>query len=204
MAAWKLMKRGCRVDLLHFHLGYNEPLRVAVEAAKYLADNWSFGHDMRLLVVNFRSQVMALEGLVSPPYRTLVLRRLMLEYAEKLAEKLGVEALALGDSIGQVSSQTIRNIYLVERGLGVPVLRPLSGSDKDEIVKDAIKIGVYDIVKRQIEVCAVASHATPRGDPRVFEKEYGKVRGLSAPEPVVIDLKKRSIEEILEVLGVRG
>ncbi|MEM4426509.1 MAG: tRNA uracil 4-sulfurtransferase ThiI [Acidilobaceae archaeon] len=202
VASWRLMKRGCRVDLLHFYLGYDEPLKVAVEAAKYLADNWSFGHEIRLYIVNFRSQLMAIEGLVSAPYRSLVLRKLMLEYAESLAKKLGIEALALGDSIGQVSSQTIRNIFLTDSGTSLPILRPLSGSDKDEIVKEAIRIGVYDIVKRQIEVCAVAARGTPQGDPKLFKNEYEKVKGLRVPEPKSIDLKKTSLNEIYRALGL--
>lgn len=200
VASWKLMRRGCRVHLVHYDLGFPEVVRVAIEVAKYLADNWSFGHSMKMYIVNFRGAVRIVNGLISPPYRTLVIRRLMLKHAEMLAEKLGFEALATGESIGQVASQTIRSINLISRDIKLPVLRPLAGHDKDEIVKEAMRIGTYELNKKQVEVCGLAATPTPRGNPKVFEAEYDKVSDIVVPEPIEIDLRSSTLNEIMTKL----
>ena len=202
VATWRLMRRGCMVNLVHYDLGFPETVRVAVEVAKYIADNWSFGHNIKLYIVNFKGVARIVNGLVSPPYRTLVMRRLMLEHAEKLAESIGAEALATGESIGQVASQTIRSLYLISRGIRIPVLRPLSGSDKDEIVKESMRIGTYELNKKQVEVCGLAATPTPRGSPDAFEREYDKVADVVVPDPVEVDLKSKSLDEILRSLGL--
>jgi thiamine biosynthesis protein ThiI len=126
----------------------------------------------------------------------------MLEHAEKLAESIGAEALATGESIGQVASQTIRSLYLISRGIRIPVLRPLSGSDKDEIVKESMRIGTYELNKKQVEVCGLAATPTPRGSPDAFEREYDKVADVVVPDPVEVDLKSKSLDEILRSLGL--
>ena len=202
VATWRLMKRGCRVNMVHYDLGFPEPVRVAIEVAKYIADNWSFGHRMKLYIVNFKGIAKIVNGLVSPPYRTLVMRRLMLKHAEGLAEKIGAEALATGESISQAASQTIRNIYLISKDIRIPVLRPLSGSDKDEIVKEALRIGTYELNKKQVEVCGLAATPTPRGSLRKFEEEYEKVADVVAPEPIELDLKSIGLNEMLRSIGL--
>lgn len=202
VTSWRLMKRGCRVHLVHFDLGFPEVVRVAVEVAKYLADNWSFGHNMKLYIVNFRGVARIVNGLISPPYRTLVIRRLMLKHAEMIAERIGAEALATGESISQVASQTIRSLYLISRDMRLPVLRPLAGSDKDEIVKESMRIGTYELNKKQVEVCGIAATPTPRGSVKAFEAEYDKVVDVMVPEPLEVDLKSMSLEEILRKLGL--
>lgn len=197
VATWRLMRRGCGVHLVHYDLGFSEPVRVAVEAAKYIADNWSFGHRVKMYIVNFRGVARIVNGLVSPPYRTLVMRRLMLSHAESLAEKIGAEALATGESIGQTASQTVRSIHLIGSGMKIPVLRPLSGTDKDEIVKEAMRIGTYELNKKQVEVCGIAATPTPRGNMKRFKEEYDKVVDVVVPEPIEVDLKSKSLNEIL-------
>jgi thiamine biosynthesis protein ThiI len=189
VASWRLMRRGCPVTLLYFDLGSEYALSVALEAAKRLASEWSFGHKLRMVVVNFKGPLMLISGLVAPPYRILVMRRVMLEQAVRVAKSLGIEALATGESVGQVASQTIRNLYLISSGLELPVLRPLAGSDKDEIVEEARRIGLYDIVSRQVELCGQAPNPTPRASIREFWREYEKVRELSG-----IQLPTRVIE----------
>ncbi len=203
VASWMLMKRGCPVHLVHYDLGFPETVKVALEAAKFLSDNWSYGHKMRMYIVNFKGAALIVNGLISPPYRTLVMRGLMVKHAESLAEKLGIEALATGESIGQVASQTIRNIHLVERSVKLPIIRPLAGFDKDEIIKTSMKIGTYEINKKQIEVCGLAATPTPKGRLDKFEKELDKVSDIIIPDPIEIDLKNSSLQEILGKLGLK-
>ena len=179
VASWRLMKRGCPVTLLYYDLGSEYALNTALEAARKLAADWSFGHRLRVVVVNFRGPLMLISGLVSPPYRVLVMRRLMLEQAVRIAKSLGIEALATGESIGQVASQTVRNLFLISSGLELPVIRPLAGADKDEIVEESRRIGLYDIVSKQVELCGQAPSPAPRAGIREFWREYEKVKELA-------------------------
>jgi thiamine biosynthesis protein ThiI len=70
---------------------------------------------------------------------------MLLRYAEKIAEKEGAEAIIMGDSLGQVASQTLQNIRTIEQSVKIPVLRPLIGLDKEDIVKIAKEIKTYDL-----------------------------------------------------------
>ena len=91
----------------------------------------------------------------------------MLRIAEKIAEKEDCKALVTGESLGQVSSQTLANIKIIEEAVKIPVLRPLIGFDKEEIIRLAKKIKVYDIsIKPQEDCCTlfVPKHQTAQGD----------------------------------------
>jgi thiamine biosynthesis protein ThiI len=72
-------------------------------------------------------------------------KRMMLRYAEKIAEKEGAEAIIMGDSLGQVASQTLQNIRAIDKVIKMPILRPLIGLDKEDIVKISKEIGTYDL-----------------------------------------------------------
>jgi thiamine biosynthesis protein ThiI len=82
---------------------------------------------------------------VAPHLRVLVYRRLMLRIAERLAFKAGAHAVVTGDVIGQVASQTIENLAVVEHASSMTVLRPLVGFDKEEIIAEAHRLGTYDV-----------------------------------------------------------
>jgi thiamine biosynthesis protein ThiI len=72
-------------------------------------------------------------------------KRMLLRYAEKIAEKEGAYAIIMGDSLGQVASQTLQNILVIDNAVKMPVLRPLIGFDKEDIVRIAKEIGTYDL-----------------------------------------------------------
>jgi thiamine biosynthesis protein ThiI len=78
-------------------------------------------------------------------YTCVFCKRMLLRYAEKIAEKEGAEAIIMGDSLGQVASQTLQNIRTIEQSVKIPVLRPLIGLDKEDIVKIAKEIKTYDL-----------------------------------------------------------
>jgi len=72
-------------------------------------------------------------------------KRMLLRYAEKIAKKEGAEAVIMGDSLGQVASQTLHNIGVIDQAVNMPILRPLIGFDKEDIVRIAKEIGTYDL-----------------------------------------------------------
>ncbi|GAB6147710.1 tRNA sulfurtransferase [Stetteria hydrogenophila] len=196
-SAWLIMKRGAPVDLLLYDYGHPTFRRTAVKAAKILAESWAYGYDMKLVVADFRRVVERLAS-VKPEYRVLVARRVRLLYAHKVAGELGADALATGDSIGQVASQTLANMKLIEGSLELPVLRPVIAFDKDEVVALTRRIGTYDVNASQIEVCGLGSPATPRADPEVFERELRKLSDYeSLITHKVFALKEGSVEEII-------
>lgn len=77
-------------------------------------------------------------------YTCIFCKRMLLRYAEKIAEKEGADAIIMGDSLGQVASQTLRNIKVIDQSVKIPILRPLIGFDKEDIIRIAKEIGTYD------------------------------------------------------------
>ncbi|MEB3774156.1 MAG: THUMP domain-containing protein [Desulfurococcales archaeon] len=188
VAAWRAMRRGSRAYLLYYDMGVEEARDNAVEAASRLMRLYAYGYKPKLYIVGFRGVAMIARSSIRPEYQLLAIRRYMMEHATSLARRMGIEAIVTGESVGQVASQTIRNLYLISSGLDIAILRPLAGSDKDEIMEEARRIGLYDIVSRQIEVCGRAPTPTPRGNPETFWREYEKIRGTPVPEPVEVPL----------------
>jgi len=108
-------------------------------------------------------------------------KRMLLRYAETLAEKNNCDAILMGDSLGQVASQTLQNIKTIEQAVSIPVLRPLIGFDKQEIVKIAKEIGTYDLsIKPSIDCNAVPNKpATQAKIKKIIEEEkLVDVKGL--------------------------
>ena len=144
VAAWRLMKRGCRVVFVHFHsVPYlpDDSIRKARDLAERLT-RWQYYS--RLSLVPFgeiqRSVVLAVPG----PARVVIYRRLMMRIAEALGRRAGAAALVTGDSLGQVASQTLQNLACIEGAAGLPVLRPLIGMDKLEITSQAQVLGTFE------------------------------------------------------------
>jgi len=145
VAARRLQKRGCDVEFVHFH------------SAPYLADTSQrkaralveslVRHQFRarLWLVPFGEIQREVILAVPAPLRVVVYRRLMARIAEALARRVGALALVTGDSLGQVASQTLENLARVTEAVGLPLLRPLVGSDKEEIIREARLIGTYEI-----------------------------------------------------------
>ncbi|HZI51061.1 MAG TPA: tRNA uracil 4-sulfurtransferase ThiI, partial [Terriglobia bacterium] len=145
VAAWKMMKRGCTAIFVHFH-SFPYTTKESQEKAKQLALLLSqYQLRARLYLVPFaeiQRQIM-----VETPAETRVIlyRRYMMRIAEKIAWREKARVLVTGDSVGQVASQTIENIDVISRAVTMPILRPLIGDDKNEIVDIARRIGTYEI-----------------------------------------------------------
>jgi thiamine biosynthesis protein ThiI len=144
VAAWRLIRRGCRAHFVHFH---SHPVlsRTSQDKARELARLLT-RHQLksRLVLVPFAGIQQRIVVTVQPALRVVVYRRMMMRIAERLAGTMGAHALVTGDSVGQVASQTVGNLAVVGRVVTMPVLRPLVGMDKEEITADAIRIGTYE------------------------------------------------------------
>ena len=145
VAAWRMMRRGCRVVFVHFH-SYPILSRASQEKARELARLLTtFQFRSRLLLVPFGEIQQRVVLSVPPPLRVVIYRRLMMRIAETLAHTNRVQALVTGDVVGQVASQTIENLTSINEVVTMPVLRPLIGLDKDEITAEAQRLGTYPV-----------------------------------------------------------
>lgn len=153
VAAWRMIRRGCRAQLIHFH-GHPFQSTASREKARELAQVLTrYQLRSRLYLVPFGEVQRRVTLEVPAPLRVVVYRRLMLRIAERLAGWEGASALVTGDAIGQVASQTLDNLVAVGAAATMPVFRPLVGMDKDEVVAEAQRLGTYDISIRPDEDC---------------------------------------------------
>lgn len=145
VAAWRLIRRGCRTHFVHFH-SYPILSRTSQDKARELVRTLTRSQLIsRLFLVPFGGIQQRIVVSVPPPMRVIIYRRMMLRIAEALARQHGAHALVTGDAVGQVASQTIDNLAVVGNVATLPVLRPLVGMDKEEITADAQRIGTYGI-----------------------------------------------------------
>jgi len=103
-------------------------------------------------------------------------KRMLLRYAEKIAEKEKADAIIMGDSLGQVASQTIRNIRVIEKAVNIPILRPLIGFDKEDVIKIAKEIGTYALSILHSDGCsAVPNKPATQAKPEQILSEEKKI-----------------------------
>ena len=145
VAAYRMMRRGCKVQLIHFH-SYPILSRASQEKVREITTLLT-RHQLRarLMLVPFGALQQQVVLGVPPELRVVIYRRLMLRIAERLARKGRAGALVTGEVVGQVASQTLENMTAIARATSLEILRPLVGMDKDEIVAEAKKIGTYSI-----------------------------------------------------------
>ena len=145
VAAWRLMRRGCRVLFLHFH-SYPVLSRASQEKARELAALLTqYQYSSRLLLVPFADIQQQVILTVAPPLRVVIYRRLMMRIAEEVARRHRARALVTGEVVGQVASQTLENLNRINEVVTLPVLRPLIGMDKEEITAQARALGTFPI-----------------------------------------------------------
>ena len=145
VAAFRLMKRGCRVRFVHFH-SYPLLSRASLDKVHEIAELLTtYQLRSRLYLVAFGELQRQVVLSAPPRLRVVLYRRLMMRIAERLATHCRAGALVTGEAVGQVASQTVENLAVINAAVSLPVLRPLIGSDKDEICAEARALGSYPI-----------------------------------------------------------
>ena len=197
VAAWLMAKRGCRVDFIHFTASSLQ----AEEAREYKVSrlarilNSSTLHS-RLFLVPYTYFDLALMR-ANVEYELILFRRFMARVAEKLARRLKAQALATGDNLSQVASQTLSNLASTSQAVAMPILRPLIGFDKEEIMNLARRIGTYDLsIEPYKDCCAIiARHPRTRSrhdrltaiEARVFP-DYDKLIEQTLADAVCVEV----------------
>jgi tRNA uracil 4-sulfurtransferase len=154
VAAYHMMKRGAHVSFIHFYGAGAEPgessSHVAAELVRQLVP---YQAHAKLYRVPFESIQREIASGAPEEFRILLYRRMMLRIAEAFARRDHALALITGDSMGQVASQTLRNMVAVDAASKLVVFRPLVGTDKEEIIATARKIGTYTISAEPFHDC---------------------------------------------------
>ncbi len=200
VAAWYLMRRGVEVDFVHFRLGDGPSEDIALKVAKRLSEDWGAGTRPEAHVIDLRPAVDELRANVVPNMWQVSLKRLMVRAADGVADTLEqrarseardqksgprergrlrfrrrVDALITGEAIGQVSSQTLSNLRAIDAVAERPVLRPLIGFDKLEIMAIAERLGTAELSAQAVEECNITPvrPATSSRAERLAHQEEG-------------------------------
>lgn len=156
VAAYKVMKRGCRAVFAHFHSFPHTTLDAQEKVRKIVRVLARYQGETELHLVPFAEAQRQIVALTPPETRVVLYRRLMLRLAEHIARKRGALALVTGDSIGQVASQTLENLGAIGAVAQLPLLRPLVGDDKEEIIGQARRIGTFELSTiAEVDCCSL-------------------------------------------------
>ncbi|MBS6032129.1 MULTISPECIES: tRNA uracil 4-sulfurtransferase ThiI [Pantoea] len=157
VSSYMLLRRGSRVHYCFFNLGGAAHEIGVRQVAHYLWNRFGRSHRVRFVAINFEPVVGEILEKVDDGQMGVVLKRMMVRAASMIAERYGVQALVTGEAVGQVSSQTLTNLRLIDNASDTLILRPLISHDKEHIIKIAREIGTEDFASTMPEYCGVIS-----------------------------------------------
>ena len=198
VAAYMIAKRGVALDLVHF-FSYPYTSQQAQDKVLELARLLTpYTGQLIVHVVPFTAIQEELRRSCPEELFTIVMRRFMMRIAQKVAERCGAKALVTGESLGQVASQTMDAMHVTGAVVNLPVLRPVVGMDKEEIVQISRKIGTYDTsILPYEDCCTVFTPRHPRLRPVLGEVEH-------AEEKLDLDKMVQAAVDGIERIQIRG
>ncbi len=168
VAGFMMAKRGMRINAIHFHSYPFTSLQArekAIDLAKIMAD---YTGPMKLFMVNLSDIYQQIALNCDRKETTVISRRFMVRIAERLSEKYGYQALITGDSLGQVASQTIESLTVVEDATSLPLFRPLLALDKQDIIDISKEIGSYEkSIEPFDDCCSIFAPDNPVTKPKL-------------------------------------
>jgi thiamine biosynthesis protein ThiI len=145
VAAYRMMQRGCRLIFVHFHSAPYQDKTSQDKVRQLVALLTRYQFQSRVYMIPFGEIQRQIVAAVNRPLRVVLYRRMMLRIGEAIARHEKAKALVTGESLAQVASQTLDNIAVIEQAATLPILRPLVGMDKQEIVDQSRRIGTFEI-----------------------------------------------------------
>ncbi len=197
VAAWQMIKRGAKAVFIHFYsYPYTDKasLEKVIEIAEILA---AFNYRSTVYLVPFADLQQTIVAETPAPFRVLLYRRMMTRIAQRVAATVDAEALVTGESLAQVASQTLTNLRTIEAIAEIPILRPLIGEDKIEIIEKAQKIGTYDVSTRPHQDCCslfVPKHPATRASLIALEDAESGLDVDALVENALNNLEKQIID----------
>lgn len=173
VSSYMLIRRGSRVHYCFFNLGGAAHEIGVKQMAYHIWSRYSTSHKVRFVAINFEDVVGEILEKVDNGQMGVVLKRMMVRAASKVAQRFDIQAIVTGEALGQVSSQTLTNLRLIDKAADTLVLRPLITHDKEQIIAIAKTIGTDDIAKSMPEFCGVISkNPTVKAiESRILEEE---------------------------------
>ncbi|MDG2940579.1 tRNA 4-thiouridine(8) synthase ThiI [Bisgaard Taxon 10/6] len=157
VSSYMLIRRGSRVHYCFFNLGGAAHEIGVKQMAYHIWHRYGSSHKVRFIAVNFEAVVGEILEKIDNGQMGVVLKRMMVRAASQVARRFAIEAIVTGEALGQVSSQTLTNLRLIDEAADALVLRPLITHDKEQIIAMAKQIGTEDIAKSMPEFCGVIS-----------------------------------------------
>lgn len=157
VSSYMLIRRGCRTHYCFFNLGGAAHEIGVKQMAYHIWQRYSRSHKVRFVAINFENVVGEILEKIDNGQMGVVLKRMMVRAASKVAQRFDIQAIVTGEALGQVSSQTLTNLRLIDDASDCLVLRPLISHDKEQIIALAKEIGTDDIAKTMPEFCGVIS-----------------------------------------------
>mgnify|MGYP000695554104 CR=1 FL=1 len=172
VASYQMIRKGARTHFLFFNLGGAAHEIGVKQASHYIWSQFSSTHKVKFITVDFEPVVAEILENIEDSQMGVVLKRMMMRAGSKVAQKLNIPALVTGESIGQVSSQTLANLSVIDRVTETLILRPLIQHDKQEIIDIARAIGTAEMAEAMPEYCGVISRKpTVKAKLDVIEKQ---------------------------------
>ena len=155
VASWMMQKRGLSLHYLFCNLAGEANERTVLQVVTTLVHRWSYGDWPRIHIIDFQPVVAEILAKVSTPFSQVILKCLFYMVAEKLAHETEALGIITGESLGQVSSQTLANLNAISSSIRVPIYRPLISFDKVDIIHLSRSIGVYQESAKVKEYCQI-------------------------------------------------
>ncbi len=195
VGAYRMMQRGCRLIFVHFHSVPYLDQTSQQKVRQLVSELTRYQFQSRLYLIPFGEIQRQIVAAVARPLRVILYRRIMLRIAEQVARREKCQALITGESLAQVASQTLENIAVIQQAAQLPVLRPLVGMDKQEIIDQARRIGTYEISSIPDQDCCqlfVPKHPATRA--RLAEVQDDESR-LDIEDLIRIGTTQAAVEE---------
>ncbi len=197
VASYLTMKRGIKTHFIFFNLGGIAHEIGVKQVAWYLWNKFGASHRVQFVSIPFEEVVTEIFRSTGESYMGVTLKRLMLMAAEKIADEMGIDALLTGESVAQVSSQTLRNLALIDQATGKLVLRPLATMNKPEIIRIADEIGTRHFAENMPEYCGVISkNPVTHGSFKRMEREAQRF-DYTVLNRAVANAQKLPIDEVV-------
>ena len=198
VASYLTMKRGIKTHFIFFNLGGIAHEIGVKQVALYLWSKFGASHRVSFISVPFDAVIEEIFRSTHESYMGVTLKRLMLLASEKVADEMEIDALLTGESVAQVSSQTLRNLALIDQVTNKLILRPLATMNKPEIIKIASEIGTRRFAENMPEYCGVISkNPITHGSYKRMEKEAARF-DYSVLDKAVEDAQKIYVDEIID------
>lgn len=210
VSSYMLIRKGARTHYCFFNLGGAAHEIGVKQVSYYLWKRYSITHKVKFVTVDFEPVVAEILENIENSQMGVVLKRMMMRAASQVADKMGIQALVTGESLGQVSSQTLANLNVIDRVTPNLILRPLIQHDKQDIIDIAREIGTEDFAKTMPEYCGVISKKpTVKAKLEKIEAEEQNfdfdVLNRVVENATIMDIRKieeQALEEVSEVESV--